>query len=151
MNARGPKFTFFDGEEDAPYDYGNRFFEQSMSQGSRLVVGPSEGHVQLMLSLAAEIDRELKSGEFYILFVLLLSRLGRHEPGRYQSNLFQSLEQLAEFMWSFQEFFESDGRHHVWIGHRQGTVVYDQHDVLFVYGPIERLRSLLLDLGFSEE
>jgi hypothetical protein len=55
-------------------------------------------------------------------------------------------------MTDFRDFFEGDGRHHVWVGSGQndGLLVYDQHNVIFAYGPLKQYKSILLSHGFRE-
>jgi hypothetical protein len=48
--------------------------------------------------------------------------------------------------------FEQDGRHNIWI-HSPGenaTIVYDRHQIVYAYGPIELFKSVLIKNGFKE-
>jgi hypothetical protein len=47
------------------------------------VIGPSRDHIDLMVELAGE----LQGHPWFILYVLLVPRLGNRESGRYQSEL----------------------------------------------------------------
>src|SRR5690606_13264921 len=60
---------------------------------------------------------------------------------------------LQLFIWTFQNFFEGDGRHHLWIAspHSSDLLVYDQHDVIFGYGNLDRFESVLSDHNYSPE
>ena len=133
---------------DVPEDYGNIFFEEPSGNHRRLTIGPSAGHTKLLLELAALFP----GPPWCLLYVLVMPRKRHREPGRYQSQFFDSLEELGSFIAEFEEFFDSDGRHHVWIGNPKSDalVVYDQHNVIFAYGPLERFRALLMDRGFEE-
>jgi hypothetical protein len=142
------KFCHLENGEHVPHDYGNLYFVEPCGTGDRLVIGPSKDHVELLIELAAE----LKGNPWFVLYVLLVPRLGKRQPGRYQSEPFQDHFSLATFMRGFRAFFEGDGRHHVWIASAQndGVLVYDQHNVIFAYGPLERFKALLSSRGFRE-
>ena len=135
------------GGEHVPHDYGNVYFAQPCGDGHRLVIGPSRDHVTLLVELAAE----LRGDPWWVLYVLLVPRLGNREPGRYQSEPFETHAALAAFLEAFRSFFEGDGRHHVWVGSaaNDGLLVYDQHNVIFAYGPLDRFEVLLTSIGFT--
>jgi hypothetical protein len=142
------KLYGFVNDEWIRHDYGNVYFEQPCGNSRRLVIGPSTDHVDLMVELAAELE----GNPWYVLYVLLIPRQGGPGPGRYQSEPFENHAYLASFLLGFRAFFESDGRHHVWVGSgaNDGVVVYDQHNVLFAYGPLDRFRSILASHGFRQ-
>ena len=52
-----------------------------------------------------------------------------------------------------QEFLEGDGRHHLWISspHTHDLLIYDQHDVIFAYGSIDRFEKVLDQRDFRRE
>lgn len=135
------------GEEIA-FTYGDLYFREPLSRGERFTIGPSSSHVDLMLALANTWPTQ----QFYILYVLLISHSGA-QPGRYQSPLIDSFEDLQVFFYTFERFLESDGRHHIWIGSpaNDGTLIYDQHNVLFAYGDLARYEAVLRDRGFNKQ
>ena len=141
------KFCHLERGDHVPHDYGDVFFEQPCGDSTRLVIGPSKDQVELVTELAAEID-----GPWYLLYVLLVPRLGNREAGRYQSQPFETHAELSAFLAAFRPFFEGDGRHHVWVGsvRNDGLLVYDQHNVIFAYGPVGRFRPVLEAHGFRE-
>lgn len=143
------KLTAID-ESGKPIDfqYGNHFFRQPCGDSFRLVISTSGSYVELLKRMARQFSVE----QFYILYVLLLSHAGR-EPGRYQSSLLEDDTQLDHFLDTFQEFLEGDGRHHVWVGGPGSTdlLVYDQHDVVFAYGNLDRFEESLRSAGFQEQ
>jgi hypothetical protein len=142
------KFASLDEQGNGvDHDYGNRFFRQPCGNSHRLVIGASRSNVKLLDRLSTTFS----SQRFYVLYVLLLSHAGRR-PGRYQSPLIESHEDLQLFIWTFQLFFEGDGRHHVWIGSPDSNdlLVYDQHDVIFAYGSLDAFEAILIDEGFSQ-
>lgn len=130
----------------ALHDYGDRFYRQPTTGPDRLVIGASGSNIDLLGSLAARfVDQP-----YFVLYVLLVSHT-EHQPGRYQSPL-MSFEELWAFLDQFRDFFEGDGRHHVWIG-SQGAdfLVYDQHDLIFAYGTLDAYEDVLWNRGFTEE
>src|SRR5947208_3394735 len=66
--------------EPRPFHYPNLFDVQEIKGPQRIVLAPAARHIDLLLALLAELAEP-----FGILYVLLLSRLGKAEPGRYQS------------------------------------------------------------------
>jgi hypothetical protein len=81
---------------------------------------------------------------FGVLYVLLLSRKRVAEPGRYQSPVPLDRLVMESFFETFREFFEGDGRHHVWVTSLadESTIVYHHHNVLYAYGPLDRFEAL---------
>ena len=130
------------------HDYGNVYFRQPCGDSERLVIGPSKSQVKLLDLLAATFP----SQRYFILYVLLISHAGR-QPGRYQSPIISSHEDLQLFIWTFQEFFEGDGRHHVWIGSpdSRDLLIYDQHDAIFGYGNLAAFECVLRSQGFQSK
>jgi hypothetical protein len=56
---------------------------------------------------------------------------------------------LQLFLWTFQNFFEGDGRHHVWVASPESNnlLVYDQHNVIFAYGETSAFEDVVLAEG----
>lgn len=143
------KFQTLDGYGNpVGYDYGNYYFRQPCGDGERLVIGPTEKQVRLLDQLAAVFPTQ----RYYILYILLLSHAGR-TPGRYQSQLIDCHEDLQLFIWTFQTFFEGDGRHHIWIASPDSPslLVYDQHDVIFAYGNLDAFETVLKNREFRKK
>jgi hypothetical protein len=55
-------------------------------------------------------------------------------------------------VWNFQDYLENDGRHHFWIMAQPDyhSIIYDNHDILYAYGPLDEYRKILTSQGFSE-
>lgn len=141
------KFGSLDADGNSiDHDYSNRYFRQPCGNAQRLVIGASQDNVKLLDQLAKAFTTQ----RFYVLYVLLVSHAGR-KPGRYQLPLIENHEDLQLFLWTFQNFFEGDGRHHVWIGSPDSNdlLVYDQHEVIFAYGDLDNFESILVENGFS--
>jgi hypothetical protein len=128
--------------------YQDQWSQQKTTGPDRLVVAPRGGrHVDVLLALARCLPEP-----FGILYVLLLSRTGAHLPGRYQSSVPTTRDETEAFVRRFAGYFEGDGRHHLWLMSLpgRGTLVYDNHDLVYAYGPLEGFKSVLTALGFSE-
>ena len=95
--------------------------------------------LRLTLALAAP---------FLLLYVLVVPR-GQSEPGRYQSNELSRAELDALFE-RFGQFWDSDGRHNVWVrSSNDGMLVYDRHNLIYAYGPLDRFESVLRARGYT--
>lgn len=141
----GVKLSTWDGRVWTPVRSEDVWEVEQTAGPRRLVIAPAEGHVDVLLSLAETWGRD-----YYILYLLLVPRRDTHLPGRYQPPGPLSFEDVSEFCSTFRDFLETDGRHHVWIGSTTGTgtLVYDQHNVLFAYGDLGRYLDVLKRRGF---
>ena len=142
------KFSILDDQGNPEgFEYPNLFFVEDLAVGKRLTIGAKNKQINLIDRLA----NGWGSDQFYILYILLISHGGR-EPGRYQSPIIESFKDLRLFLYTFQEFFEGDGRHHIWVSSsKDDTLVYDQHDVIFAYGDIPEYVEALINDGFTEK
>lgn len=87
---------------------------------------------------------------YQLLYVLHTPR-GEGRAGRYQSGEVGP-EQFNRFVARFASFLTGDARFDLWAHSAadEATVVWDRHDQLFAYGPMERYASVLRALGFSD-
>lgn len=126
--------------------YSDCWMREQLSTGTeRLVIAPKGQHVDLMIKLLDELQ-----GPFGILYVLTVPRCD-HEKGRYQSESPCDKQQLVSFLSKFRDYFEQDGRHHIWIfglGDKS-QLVYDNHNVILAYGPLQAFERVLSDLGLK--
>jgi hypothetical protein len=113
--------------------------------GSRLVAVVPESDPRLFADLLACMQPPL-----FLLYVLHSPR-GEAAPGRYQSPPLQ-IDEAQAFLQRFADFLGGDGRFDLWAHSpgEQATLVWDRHDLLFGYGPLERFASELRARGFSE-
>ncbi|QIF01789.1 hypothetical protein [Roseimicrobium sp. ORNL1] len=141
------KFNTINNAGEAAFSYGDCFFQEPLSSGSRLTIGPATSHVDLLMALAATWETQ----EYYILYVLIIPNDGI-EMGRYQSPLIESLEDLQIFLATYEQFLESDGRHHIWVAsaHGEGQLIYDRHNIIYAYGDLPQYEAVLRERGFSE-
>jgi len=145
MTAALTKFESQSGNGWVSHLYPAVFFRESTTGADRLKIAASNKGVQLMQQLA-----RLLRDPFAVLYVLLVPR-GGSEAGRYQSPWLDR-DELKEVFDRYSDFWEQDGRHHVWIHSTtdQATLVYDQHNVIFAYGPLDEYVCLLKAAGFEE-
>lgn len=133
------------GSDFVPHRFSNTWDIEPTTGPDRIVVGPSSRHVELMIRLAKELPEP-----FGILYVLLVSR-NEHEPARYQSPYPCQRDEMEAFLENFREFLERDGRHHIWVMSlpESSTLVYDQHNIIYAYGPLKQFREVLQKEGLE--
>jgi len=129
--------------EDVPHVHNHTFAEQATP--SRIIAAPSAGHFSLLFSLAEGLP-----GPFAALWVLRVSR-GRADEGRYQSP-FLALAELRVALEPIRTFLSEDGRSQLWLHSPEvdATLVWDQHDLLYLYGPLAPFRATLVCAGLRE-
>jgi hypothetical protein len=142
------KFNSYDkNSKEISHDYGDIFEHEPTKGSSRLKIGVTRNAIDMMIKLADSL-----TPPFFVLYVLVTTRRG-NELGRYQSPLIETKEELDSFFRHFRDYFETDGRHHVWIGtvDNSGTIIYDQHNVIFAYGPTDKWKEELMNNGYREK
>ena len=84
----------------------------------------------------------------FLLYVLHTSR-GEGALGRYQSPSLSRVE-LDSFLDCFSDFFARDSRFDLWAysPEMKATIVWDRHNLIFGYGPLQDFEDCLLGLGF---
>ena len=139
-----PKFSEIDKQEEWYWD--NLYQRETTDKVDRVLIGCKNKEIPTILELCRNME-----GPFGILYVLLVSRLG-NESGRYQSPEYMTYEELELFLYEHQEFFEQDGRHHLWVASMagEGQFIYDKHNFIFAYGPLSEYIKKLKGLGFQE-
>ncbi|GAA0182117.1 hypothetical protein SH2C18_45500 [Clostridium sediminicola] len=137
--------------EDIKYEYNDIWCLEEYPNFKRIVIAPKENQIDLMLEIAKSFESPLA-----ILYVLVVSRMDTNTLGRYQCPFPLEYKDVDKLCNSFREFFETDGRHHLWIcsanskGIKQ-ILVYDNHNVIYVYDDINKIKELLKRKGFKEE
>lgn len=145
-----PKFSRF--SPDSP-EYGTpllrprRWRRERVGPGERLLIQVDANGIELLSELSAGFVEPLG-----ILYELLLSRKGKHPEGRYQSPRPFERWEVLHFLVEYQAFLAGDGRHNVWVAETEGEgqLIYDQHELLFAYGDLERYEHVLRKLGYEE-
>jgi hypothetical protein len=126
------------GGDWVEHRYQDAWDRQRTTGPDRLVLAPAERQVDLILDLLRPLP-----GPFGILHVLVASRRG-NATARRQAPDPMELRDVAGFLREFEDFFERDGRHHIWATSlpSQSTVVYDNHNLIYAYGPLEQFVGL---------
>jgi hypothetical protein len=139
------KFGWFpDGVRDEPYEYPNIWTREKTSGSDRLVIAPSSNHVELIQKLIEQMG-----GPFLLLYVLVVPR-GESVAGRYQSEPINA-EELNRFLHRYKNFLEKDARHNLWIRSSDDSMlVFDRHNIIYAYGPLEMFASTLTSSGLNE-
>jgi hypothetical protein len=130
------------GEESSPYTHPA---VHRLTPGQRIVAGVPGGDVEIFIAL---IDR--LAGPFHLLYILHTTR-GEAELGRYQSTRIDKAEVLR-WLRRFADYLRADGRFDLWAHspEENATLVWDRHDRLFAYGPLEDFDSALRERGSVE-
>jgi hypothetical protein len=135
-----------DGQNPERYEYANIWAREKTSGMDRLVIAPSTYYVHLLKKLLACIE-----APYLLLYVLVVPR-GEGEAGRYESEFSFTLEQVERFLDDHAASLENDARHNLWIrsASDNGLLVYDRHNVIYAYGPLEQFITALASKGLTE-
>lgn len=142
------KFGYLDASgAESCYQYQNVWTRQKTKGTDRLVVAPSSRHVELLVQFATVMNEP-----YGLLYVLHTQRRGAAEAGRYQSPEPITRGQLVLFLQRFGRLLEGDGRHHFWISavDNSSLVVYDNHNLVYAYGPLEAFEAILRQNNLQE-
>jgi hypothetical protein len=128
-----------------PYQHANTFIREKTHGIERVLIGPRGGHRFLVEMLAATIGPPYK-----VLYVLHTSRTGAR-LARYESPVLEP-DELRTFLARYGDFIAQDSRHDLWVAARggAGTIVWDRHDLVYAYGPLDAYVSILEQGGLRE-
>jgi len=134
--------AFVDGVGWVEHEYG-RVWER---QPDRLAAAPDTGHIGLILALSDELQEP-----FQVRYELLVPRDEAEDEGSFELDSPMSRADLQAFLRRYRQLFEEDGRHHLHITAPAdgGEIVYDQHNVLYLSGPLDRFEAVLRDAGLQ--
>lgn len=124
--------------------YTAQFQRPGEGELQRLVIGVPKEDPDIFMQLVSQL-----TPPYFILYVLHTPR-GEGNPGRYQSPEI-SQEQLQDFVSTYSEFLSGDARFDIWAHSQEdnATVVWDRHNCIYAYGPLEQYEKKLLSLGFT--
>src|SRR5438105_9503330 len=143
MARDDPKFASEQDGKWLPHDFGKVYAHEHTSTQPRLRIAASFDGTALLRELALAL-----AAPFLLLYVLVVPR-GQSEAGRYQSGELSRAELDALFE-RFGQFWDSDGRHNVWVrSSDDGMLVYDRHNLIYAYGPLPLFESALRELGYT--
>ena|SRR5579862_2408019 len=135
--------AFVDGVGWVEHEYG-RVWER---QPERLAIAPDTGHVSLLLSFSDELEEP-----FHIEYFLLVPRSEEDEEGCFELASPLSRTDLQVFLRRYRQLFEEDGRHHLQVSApaSDATILYDQHNVIYASGPLQRFERVLGESDIPE-
>ncbi|MCW2922897.1 MAG: hypothetical protein JWM98_301 [Thermoleophilia bacterium] len=131
---------------EPPHVHANTWHRVSLRDGTqRMTIAPQTSHIQLMCDLAA-----LAPAPWFVLFILQIPRAS-DRPGRYQSPP-MAPDDATNLITRFSDFLEQDARHNVWLAApgSEITLAYDEHDLVYAYGPLDQYEAVLKRRGFSD-
>lgn len=140
------KFGFLEDEKSKVYNYGNLWCIENYPNYSRIVAAPSNNQINLILDLLKNFEPP-----YLILYVLTVSRT-ENKVGRYQCIKPLSFSEVNDFSKEYSQYFETDGRHHLWLGSASSNklLVYDNHNVIYIYNDKDDAINTLKEKGFIE-
>jgi hypothetical protein len=132
-------------EAGGPVLWPNVYRTERTTGPDRLAIAPRREPLEVMCVLAEAIGPE-----YFALYVHSVAR-SDCAPGRYESPPLQLVD-VRIFVAEYSAMLENDARHELWIGSTtgRGMLVYDEHGLIYAYGPLDDLRRSLLGMGFSE-
>jgi hypothetical protein len=109
--------------------------------GSKLIVTPEKEQIKEMLKLF----EANKNHKYTIIYFLLSS-------GKYQSANPLTWNELEIFCEKYTDYLESDARHNFGVmdNDTKDTVVYDHHNILYVYGNVKKKIEMLEKNGYKK-
>lgn len=138
----GRKIEALVGDAQQPFDYGNVFSREIVRGVERLTIALDDGHDRCLRALTNQV-----MGPFRLLYVLHTTRTGA-ELGRYESPELTA-EAVRAFLERFGRFLSEDARQDFWIRSHgdDATIVFDRHNLIYAYGPLDAFESVLRGLG----
>jgi hypothetical protein len=130
------KFIIDDGTK-----YEKKYAIINNPAGNKLIVTPEKEQIKEMLKLFGQN----KDNKYSIIYFLLSS-------GKYQSANPLTSNELEIFCKKYTDYLESDGRHNFGIMdiNTNDTVIYDHHNILYVYGNLEDKIEILEKNGYKK-
>jgi hypothetical protein len=140
------KFGYLDSvKNDIPSEYSDTWAIEKTTGPERLVIAPRKRHMKVLWALIEKMPEP-----FDVLYVFLVPRTDR-PAGRYQSPYSISRDRLAAFLNRFEQYFEGDGRHDIWVysATDSSLLVYDQHNINYAYSPLDAFKEILTLYGLQ--
>jgi len=125
-----------------PWIHPSTFAIEHLAGSSRITAG-SPGNARVFERLTACLL------EPYLLLYVLHTPRGEADAGRYQSEPLSGAEFRA-LVARFGRYFAGDARFDLWVHSPAdgSTIVWDRHDLIHAYGPLERFTLELERLGY---
>ena len=143
--------TINQNNEVVTYENHNTWCIKEYPTFDRVTVASESNQIELALEI-------VKGFELPLRVIYMLFRPGNEsiERGRYHCPGLLEYEDVEIFCNKFREYFETDGRHHLWIfsdndkGIKQ-FLIYDNHRLLQVFDDAARIKAILEKKNFREE
>src|ERR1035438_7539332 len=135
-----------DNSQEQRYEYPNVFAVEKTTGPDRLVIAPSTQHIPMLFDLL-----DVMAEPIGVLYVLTVPR-GAGAEGRYQSVNPHSKDEVKALLKRFGNFFENDGRHHLWIASMSSSdlLVFDKHNVIYAYGCTPIFEEVVVRRGLTK-
>lgn len=147
--SEGNAKLFLAGEDGGliAFEPKNSFMLTSSANQQRLILATNEDRIDVFKSLL-----DFYPGPFVITVVVQSPHGAIKKAGRYYSEWDRTRTQIDYFLDYFHDYISFCGLIHVWVTCQgtDGIVVYDQHDVFYVYGKPLEIANMFLDKGYSE-
>jgi hypothetical protein len=128
----------------SPIHWSDTYAAESISGVSRLLVAPRQ-------PLSFVVDALALYGNSFKLVYLLVTPPDGYEFARYELDALNR-EEVSSVLEEFGGFLGGDARHHIWIHALDGggTLIWDEHDWVYLYGHLASATDLLQSKGFRE-
>jgi len=140
------KFGILKNGNPVEFKYKNEYTAEKIDEVIRFIVTSNDNYIDLMLDLIKDED----DCDYSILYILVVPRCDNKE-GRYEIEKSIKWTELKAFCDKYKNFLQKDGRHNFWIvNHNTGDlIVYDRHNVLYVYENLIYKMKILEDHGYK--
>lgn len=138
------KLGSLQGEQWQAHNYQRCFTLQNLEQSrSRLMATMGDDAVAIFEKVALKL-----TPPYGLLYVLHTPR-GEGEEGRYQSPWLKASE-LCRLLHKYESYFKTDSRFDIWIHSPAdaATLVWDRHNLLYGYGPLDLYTTALTEEGY---
>lgn len=115
--------------------------------GTRIIARTNQDRIEFFKAIL-----DLYPGPFFITLVVQEPYGEFQVAGRYYSDKGKTRVQIDYFLDYFHDFICYDGFHHLWISCEttDGIIVYDQHDIFFMYQQTDQILDYLRSHDFCE-
>jgi len=142
-----PKFADLTSEANPlplPHQWKPLYERVQLKNKESIVVAVTGSGIDLILNLT-----EITPEPYGILYVLVVPC--GSQSGRYQLKEWLDRSSLISYLERYRAFLEGDGRHNLWVKCGDDSlIVYDSHEVIYLYGDLDRFCTVLESLGYSQ-
>jgi len=127
--------------------YEKEFAVKEKAAGRRLIVTPDKDHVKMMLTL---LDGANKNHGYSLAYFLVGDSINNAK--KYDAVKAFNWDELETFCKKYSDYLETDARHNFGIrdNETKDTVIYDNHNILHVFGNLEAKIKILENNGYKK-